>query len=124
MGQTPLMHPPGPAFEAKIVISGAKIQAVQDTRLPGGAVMKVRPLWRRPYVGHAARVAAVATVIIAAVYVCIVAGFDVVERNRLLGQVDTRLHQRLAQAVHQPSAAGAIDDYDDAHDADDAPVFL
>jgi signal transduction histidine kinase len=86
--------------------------------------MKVRPLWRRPYVGHAARVAAVATVIIAAVYVCIVAGFDVVERHRLLGQVDTRLHQRLAQAVHQPSAAGAIDDYDDAHDADDAPVFL
>ena len=86
--------------------------------------MKVRPLWRRPYVAHAARVAVVATLIIGAMYVCVVAGFDLVDRHRLVGQIDTRLQQRLAQAARQPAAAGSIDDYDNAHDVDDAPVFL
>ena len=86
--------------------------------------MKVRPLWRRPYVAHAARVAAVATVIIGAMSVCVVAGFDVVDRHRLVGQIDTRLQQRLAQAVRTPATAGSIDGYDNAHDVDDAPVFL
>ena len=45
----------------------------------------------------------VATVIIGAMYVCVVAGFDVVDRHRLVGQIDTRLQQRLAQAARQPS---------------------
>ena len=83
-----------------------------------------RPLWSRPYVAHAARVAIVATVIIGAMYVCVVAGFNVVDRHRLVGQIDTRLQQRLAQAVRNPAAAGSIADYDNAHDVDDAPVFL
>jgi signal transduction histidine kinase len=86
--------------------------------------MKLRPLWRGPYVGHAARVAVVATVIIGAMYVCVVASFDVVEGHHLVGQIDTRLQQRLAQAVSQPARAGSIDDSDNAHDVDDAPVFL
>jgi signal transduction histidine kinase len=80
--------------------------------------------WRKPYVGHAIRVAAAATVIIAAMYVCVVVGFDLVERHHLVGQIDARLQQRLAQAVRQPSAAGSIGDYDNAHDVDDAPVFF
>jgi signal transduction histidine kinase len=86
--------------------------------------MRVRPLWRRPYVAHAARVAIVATVIIGAMYVCVVASFDLLDRHRLVGQIDTRLDQRLVQASRQPAAAGSIDDYDNAHDVDDAPVFL
>lgn len=86
--------------------------------------MKVRPLWRQPHVGHAVRVAAVATVIIGVMYVCVVAGFDFVDRQRLVGQIDTRLQHRLAQAARQPSSAGSVNDYDNAHDVDDAPVFL
>jgi signal transduction histidine kinase len=86
--------------------------------------MKVRAPWRRQYVAHAARVAVVATVIIGAMYVGVVAGFDVVDRHRLVGQIDARLQQRLVQAARNPAAAGSIDDYDNAHDVDDAPVFL
>lgn len=86
--------------------------------------MNGRPLWRRGYIAHAARVAAVATLIIGAMYVCVVAGFDVLDRHRLVAQIDTRLGQRLAQAARQPAAAGSIDEYDNAHDVDDAPVFL
>ena len=86
--------------------------------------MKALAQWRKPYVGHAIRVAAAATVIIGAMYVCVVAGFDLVERHHLVGQIDARLQQRLAQAVRQPAAAGSMDDYDNAHDVDDAPVFL
>jgi signal transduction histidine kinase len=86
--------------------------------------VKALQQWRKPYVGHAIRVAAAATVIIAAMYVCVVAGFDLVERHHLVGQIDTRLQQRLAQAVRQPAAAGSVGDYDNAHDVDDAPVFF
>ena len=86
--------------------------------------MKVHAQWRKPYVGHAIRVAATTTVIIAAMYVCVVVGFDLVERHHLVGQIDTRLQQRLAQAVPQPAAAGSIGDSDNAHDVDDAPVFF
>jgi signal transduction histidine kinase len=69
-------------------------------------------------------VAAVATVIIGAMYVCVVVGFDIVDHQRLVTQVDTRLDQRLNQLVGQPSVAGATDNYDNDHDVDDAPVFL
>jgi signal transduction histidine kinase len=69
-------------------------------------------------------VAVVATVIIGAMYVGVVAAFDVVDRHRLLGQIDTRLQQRLDQVVRSPATAGSTADYDNAHDADDAPVFL
>ena len=86
--------------------------------------MKALAQWRKPYVGHAVRVAAAATVIIGAMYVCVVVGFDLVERHHLVGQIDTRLQQRLTQAVRQPTAAGSVGDYDNAHDVDDAPVFF
>ena len=86
--------------------------------------MKNRRRWRRPYVTHAARVALAATLIIGAMYACVVASFDVVDRSRLVGQIDTRLQQRLVQVARQPGAAGSIDDDDNAHDVDDAPVFL
>jgi len=86
--------------------------------------LKVGPLWGRPYGAHAVRVALVATVTIGAMYVCVVAGFDFVNRHRLVGQIDTRLQQRLVQVVRHPTTAGSVDDYDNAHDADDAPVLL
>ena len=86
--------------------------------------MRVSPLWSRSYVAHSARVALVATVIIGAMYVCVVAGFNVIDRHRLVGQIDARLDQRLAQAARQPADAGSIDNYANAHDVDDAPVFL
>lgn len=66
----------------------------------------------------------VATVIIGAMYVCVVVGFDIVDHHRLVAQVDARLDQRLDQLVRQPSVAGSIDNYDNDHDVDDAPVFL
>ena len=86
--------------------------------------MKDPPLWRRPYVAHAARVAAVATVIIGAMYVAIVGSFDVVERNRLVAQIDSRLQERLASAIRAPATAGSVDTSDNARDVDDSPVFL
>jgi len=87
--------------------------------------MKDRPKWRGgPYVAHAARVALVATLIIGAVYVCVVAAFDSIDIHRLVAQVDTRLDERLDQAAPSPATAGRTDSYDNAHDADDAPVFF
>jgi len=86
--------------------------------------VKTLAQWRKPYVGHAIRVAAAATVVIAAMYLCVVAGFDFVERHHLVGQIDTRLQQRLAQAARDPAAAGSVGNYDNAHDVDDAPVFF
>jgi signal transduction histidine kinase len=75
-------------------------------------------------VAHAARVAVVATLIIIAIYACVVAGFNAVDRHRLIGQIDTRLDQRLEHAARHPASAGSIADYDNAHDVDDAAVFL
>jgi signal transduction histidine kinase len=86
--------------------------------------MNVPPRWRSPIVIHAARVAVVVTLIIGAMYVCIVAGFDAVDRHRLAAQIDTRLEQRLSDATRQPASAGSVANYDNAHDVDDAPVFL
>jgi len=75
-------------------------------------------------VTHAARVAVVATLIIVAMYACVVAGFNAADRHRLVAQIDTRLEQRLDHAARRPAAAGSIADYDNAHDVDDAAVFL
>jgi signal transduction histidine kinase len=73
--------------------------------------------WWSPYTAHAIRVAVVASVIIGAMYVCVVAAFDAVDKQRLIAHVDSRLVERLGQA-------GAINSYDNTHDADDAPIFL
>jgi signal transduction histidine kinase len=68
-------------------------------------------------------VAVVATVIIGAMYVCVMAGIDVIDRHRLVAQIDSRLDQRLDNATRQPLSANSIANYDNAHD-DDAPEFL
>jgi signal transduction histidine kinase len=86
--------------------------------------VKLPSKWRSPVVAHAARVAVVATVIIGAMYVCVVVGFDTVDRHRLVAQIDVRLNQRLSDVTRHPSSAGSIANYDNAHDVDDAPVFL
>ncbi len=86
--------------------------------------MKVQPRWRSHYVTHAAWVALVATVIIGAMYVLVGAGLDGADRHRLVAQLDQRLDERLSEIANQPSAPGAIDNYANSHDVDDAPVFL
>jgi signal transduction histidine kinase len=86
--------------------------------------MKIPPKRRSPITIHAARVAIIATVIIGIMYVCVVAGFDASDRHRLVVQIDTRLNQRLHDVVGRPSSAGSIAVYNNAHDVDDAPVFL
>ncbi len=89
-------------------------------RFPVGATR----WWRSPFVAHAARVAGVATVIIMVVYVCVCAGFDIIDRHRLIAQIDTKLHQRLDEVVTNPSAAGSLATYENTYEADDAPVFV
>ncbi len=86
--------------------------------------MKLPPNWRSPYVLHALRVALVCTVIIGAAYVCLVVAFDVIDHHRLYGEVDTRLTQRLDQSAVNLAQAAANNTYDNAHDVDNAPVFL
>ena len=65
-----------------------------------------------------------ASVVISALYVCVVAGFDGFDRHRQVMHVDSRLEERLDQATHVPSRAADADNFDNTHDADDAPVFL
>jgi signal transduction histidine kinase len=86
--------------------------------------MIVRRWFRNPYSAHAVRVAIVASVVIATMYVSVVAAFDVIDRHRLVRQVDARLEQRLDQVVGTPGTAGSISDYQNAHDRDEAPVYL
>ncbi len=68
--------------------------------------MRLRPKWWRPYITHAAKVAVVASVIISALYVCLVATFDGFDRHRQVVHVDAQLEERLDQATHVPSRAG------------------
>jgi two-component system, OmpR family, sensor histidine kinase CiaH len=79
---------------------------------------------RRPHVVHAVRVALVATVVMAAVYVVLVLAFNAVDRQRLVNGVGDRLDSRLAAVAKDPGQAAAIAQYDNAHDLDDAPVFF
>ena len=76
--------------------------------------MKALRRWRSPYVTHAAKVAAAATVIIMAVYVCVCAGFDVVDGHRLVAQIDTRLQQRLHEMASEPSPSASPHSYERA----------
>ncbi len=94
-------------LRAKISNGGVKIEAVRALGYRIVAGMKVPPRWRSPIIIHAARVALVATVIIGAMYVCVVAGFDAVDRHRLVAQIDTRLEQRLDDATRQPASLRA-----------------
>ncbi|HUY22982.1 MAG TPA: HAMP domain-containing sensor histidine kinase [Acidimicrobiales bacterium] len=77
----------------------------------------------RSRLASAARVAAVATLLIAVVYVGVVAVLDVIVFDRQVHQVDARLrdHLRVAVATVDPTAANA-DTYTSG-ELDDAPVF-
>ncbi len=86
--------------------------------------MNLPARWRRPYVGHAVRVALVATAIIGAMYVCVVLGFNVVSQDHQIGQIDARLQDRLEHVAGHPGHAASVADYDNDHDVDDAPVFV
>jgi signal transduction histidine kinase len=86
--------------------------------------MSPRQNRRRPYLAHATRVALVASLLIALIYVGVVVVFDVVVGHRLTLQVDNRLANRLSAAVRSPAASAATNNSDNAHDVDDAPVYL
>jgi signal transduction histidine kinase len=73
---------------------------------------------------HAARVAAVATLLIGVVYVAIVVGFDVLDAQHLVGQVDINLSERLHDASHHEKLLASPSERDDDNDVDSAPVVL
>jgi signal transduction histidine kinase len=85
--------------------------------------------------GPATRVAAIATIIIAVVYIACVAILNVVVSARLTARTDDHLADQIAAARHDPAAIsqrtfaeplgdGGRDDDDDDSDVDAAPVFL
>ncbi len=93
-------------------------------------------------VGHAARVALAATLLVGVVYAGCVTILDRAVSARLVASVDTRLHERLASALARPREEGtsparsspaasgpavaehAADPDDDDDDVDEAPVFV
>ncbi len=86
--------------------------------------MNSRRVPTRPFVAHAARVAAVATLLIGVVYVLVVVSFNVVDSHRLVAEVDASLKERLidpGQRTHELSVHGQKADDDDV---DAAPVVL
>lgn len=77
-----------------------------------------------PQFAHAARVAAVATLVIAVVYMGCVIVLDRAVASRLTGQTDVRLDDRLAEASRYVLLTKEHKDNDDDDDIDAAPVFL
>jgi len=55
-------------------------------------------------------------------YVGIVGSFDVVERNRLVAQIDTAARAP-GLGIRLPASAGSVDTSDNARDVDDSPCF-
>ena len=78
---------------------------------------------RRPHLAHAARVAVVATLIIAVVFVAAAAALDTFLSRRVLWEVDQRLNERLVDVSHSadPRATGSVPD---DQGTDGAPIFL
>lgn len=76
-----------------------------------------------PQAMHTARVAAVATLIIAAVYAGCVTALDMAVASRLTAQTDARLSERLTEASRQPLPATLGKRPGDS-DTDEIPVFL
>ncbi len=79
---------------------------------------------RGQYLGHAIRVATVASLLVGLAYVGVVLVFDVVVSHRLVAQVDSRLTARLDDVARQPATIGATNNLDNANDVDDASVYL
>lgn len=75
---------------------------------------------------HAARVAAVAAVIVLACYLVAVVVLNVFVVQRLTSQADLRLTERLVDAqkqmIHNPTGGSLAVEHD--HDVDDAPAFV
>lgn len=77
----------------------------------------------RRYLAHAARVAAVATLVIAVVYVVVAGALDAFLARRVLWEVDQRLTEHLVDVGHSsnPLATGTVPD---DQGTDGAPIFL
>jgi signal transduction histidine kinase len=73
---------------------------------------------------HAARVAAVATLLIGIVYFAVVTGFDVVDAHHLTATVDAGLRDRLTDAGHQIRTLAEGTKVDNDGDVETAPVIL
>jgi len=81
-------------------------------------------LERRLRLAHAARVAALATLLIAVVYVALTVTFDIVDTNRLVAQVDTHLREHLVDASHRGDLSAPAGAVDADQDLETAPVLL
>ena len=73
---------------------------------------------------HAARVAAISTLLIASVYVLVSVVFDVVDSHHLVAQVDAHLRDRLHDVATRGDLSRAPAEADDDRDVDVAPVLL
>ncbi len=79
---------------------------------------------RRPLVVHAARVAAVATLLIGVVFAAIIVAFDVVDAHHLVAQVDISLKDRLTDVSRHGQVFSTRSELDNDGDVDSAPVVL
>jgi signal transduction histidine kinase len=86
--------------------------------------VKRRRLPNRPFFVHAARVAAVATLLIGIVYAVFVVTFDLVNAHHLVAQVDVGLKEKLADASRQGKVMPVHTRLDDDDDVDSAPIVL
>lgn len=86
--------------------------------------MRVRTRSFRSHWTHAARVAAISTLLIASVYVMVSVVFDVVDSHHLVAQVDAHLRDRLHDVATHGDLSRAPAEADDDRDVDVAPVLL
>jgi len=78
---------------------------------------------RRPHLAHAARVAVVATLVIAVVYLGVAAALDAFLGRRVLWEVDQRLSLHLSDVSHQSNPLATRTVAED-QGTDGAPVFM
>jgi signal transduction histidine kinase len=81
-------------------------------------------LTRRPGFTHALRVAAVAALLIGAVYTACVVAIDLVLTHRVTAQTDAQLRDRLQDQLTAERTGGPRDKDHDDEDIDVAPVFV
>lgn len=86
--------------------------------------MSPRRSYHRKNLAHAIRVAVAASLLVSLAYVGAVLIFNAVVGHRLVAQVDVRLSGRLSGAAADPANSAAKNRSDNAHDVDDAPVYL
>ena len=86
--------------------------------------MKLLDREARPHVSHAARVAAVSTLVITGLYAILCVTFDVVDSGHLVAQVDVRLSDRLNDVAHGHVSLRRPSGVADDHDVEAAPVLL